>query len=52
MRCSGKYIFQRQEIECKRKWACKNYSFRGGRRETPKSKTHDCEYFDETISTT
>jgi len=53
MKCAGKYKYKKEEIACAKKWGCKNYCFRAKKkRETPVSKTEECEFFRATISTT
>ncbi len=53
MRCKGIYKHNRQEQFCGKAWSCKWYAFRDKpKRETPTSKTDDCEFYIEVIGTT
>ena len=53
MRCSGRFLYARQEHECVKKWRCKNFSIRAKpKRETPKLKSMECDLYKPTMDTT
>jgi len=51
MRCAGRYIFRREEIECDRRWSCRNFALHEKpKRETPKSEWQMCDQYEKTYT--
>ena len=49
MRCSGIYVFNKQEIVCEKRWGCARFAIKAKpKRETPKMKTEGCDLFKPT----
>jgi len=48
MRCAGIYRYGKEEIECDRRWSCRNFTIRmKPKREIPKSEWQMCDQYEK-----